>query len=61
MQIVAITPNHQVMSVVQVVGHDRSEICGPAFNSSHNRLYFSSQRGETGSNTDGVIFEISQA
>ena len=61
MQIVAITPNHQVMPIVQVVGHDRSEICGPAFNSSHDRLFFSSQRGESGSNADGVIFEVSRA
>ena len=61
MQIVAITPTHQVMPIVQVVGHDRSEICGPAFNSSHDRLFFSSQRGESGSNADGVIFEVSRA
>ena len=60
MQIVAITPNHQIMPIVQIVGHDRSEICGPAFNNSHDRLYFSSQRGQTGSNSDGVIFEISR-
>ena len=60
MQIVAITPNHQIMPIVQVVGHERSEICGPAFNPSHDRLYFSSQRGQTGANSDGVIFEISR-
>ena len=61
MQIVAITPSHQIMPIIQVVGHDRSEICGPAINPSQDRLYFSSQRGETGSNDDGVIFEISRA
>ena len=60
MQIVAITSNHQIIPIVQVVGHDRSEICGPAFNASHDRLYFSSQRGQTGANSDGVIFEISR-
>ena len=60
MQIVAITPNRQIMPIVQVVGYDRSEICGPTFNISHDRHYFSSQRGQTVANSDGVIFEISR-
>ena len=60
MQLIGITLNQNLVPIAQVVGHDRSEICGPAFDPSHNRLYFSSQRGETGSSQDGVIFEISR-
>jgi len=60
MQLIGITLHQNLIPIAQVVGHDRSEICGPAFDPSHNRLYFSSQRGETGSSQDGVIFEISR-
>jgi secreted PhoX family phosphatase len=45
MQIVAILPDGETRPLVQVVGHDRSEITGPAFDPSGTRLYFSSQRG----------------
>ncbi|HYD10459.1 MAG TPA: alkaline phosphatase PhoX [Acidimicrobiales bacterium] len=34
-----------VTPIVQVVGHDGSEITGPAFSPDGTRLYFSSQRG----------------
>ena len=46
MQIVAITPEGSLVPVVQVVGQDLSEITGPAFDPSLQRLYFSSQRGD---------------
>jgi secreted PhoX family phosphatase len=58
MQIVAITPERRVVPVVQVVGHPYSEVAGPAFDPSGTRLYFSSQRGATGSAQDGVTFEV---
>jgi secreted PhoX family phosphatase len=58
MQIVAITPDRKVMPVVQIVGHVRSEVTGPAFDPSGTRLYFSSQRGADGSSSHGVTFEV---
>jgi outer membrane protein assembly factor BamB len=54
MQVVAVLPDGRVKPLVQVVGHDGSEICGPAFDPSGTRLYFSSQRGPGG----GWTFEV---
>lgn len=45
MQIVIITPERIVAPFLQVTGHTGSELAGPAFDPSGNRLYFSSQRG----------------
>jgi uncharacterized protein len=59
MQIVVLTPDDRVIPLVQVMGHDKSEVTGPAFDPSHQRLYFSSQRGALGNNDDGVTYEIS--
>lgn len=41
---------------LQLVGHDGSEIAGPAFAPAGDRLYFSSQRGIDGRN--GMTFEV---
>ncbi len=57
MQIVAILPDGRLLPLVQVTGHDNSEITGPAFDPSGTRLYFSSQRG-AGAGTGGVTYEI---
>jgi len=57
MQIVVLTAG-KVFPLLQVVGHDRSEIAGPAFSPDGSRLYFSSQRGKTGNSEDGMTFEI---
>jgi secreted PhoX family phosphatase len=44
----------------QLIGHDGSEVTGPAFNPDGTRLYFSSQRGTDGSsNGPGMTFEVS--
>ncbi len=59
LEIVAITPDGSVVPVMQLVGHNGSEVTGPAFDPSLSRLYFSSQRGTTGSSSDGITFEIS--
>ena len=56
MQLIALTPNGDIEPVIQIVGHDGSEITGPAFEPSGTRLYFSSQRGE--SSGGGVTFEV---
>lgn len=58
MQIVAITPSGSVVPVLQLVGHSSSEVTGPAFDPGRMRLYFSSQRGTTGSSSNGVTFEV---
>jgi secreted PhoX family phosphatase len=58
MQIVTITADESIVPVVQVVGHENSEVTGPAFDPSGNRLYFSSQRGTTGTSEDGITFEV---
>lgn len=59
MQIVALTPDLRMFPLVQIVGQDRSEITGPAFDPSHQRLYFSSQRGTLGDGEGGITYEVS--
>jgi secreted PhoX family phosphatase len=46
-----------VAPILQVVGHEGSEITGPAMSPDGSRLYFSSQRGAGGSGR-GVTFEV---
>lgn len=60
MQIVLLTPAGAVMPIVQVTGQDESEICGPAFDPSYQRLYFSSQTGPKNRDDDGITYEISR-
>ncbi len=44
---------------MQLIGHDGSEIAGPAFNPRGDRLYVTSQRGTGGSyGSPGMTFEI---
>lgn len=59
LQIVVIDAQGGLYPVVQLEGHDRSEIAGIAFNPDADRLYFSSQRGTTGQSDAGITFEIS--
>lgn len=62
MQIVAITPDVSLVPVVQVTGQELSEITGPAFDPSLQRLYFSSQRGFDGADIlarGGITYEVS--
>lgn len=56
-QIVALTPEGGVVPILQVVGQDHSELCGPAFDPTYTRLYFSSQTGFT-ENGPGLTYEI---
>ena len=58
MQIVVLSAG-KVLLLLQLTGHDRSEITGLAFSPDGTRLYFSSQRGQTGRAEDGMTFEIS--
>ncbi|MBL4821547.1 MAG: DUF839 domain-containing protein [Gammaproteobacteria bacterium] len=59
MQIVLLTSDDKVIPLMQIVGHERSEITGPAFDPAFKRLYFSSQRGSEGVNGSGITYEIS--
>jgi len=61
MEIVAISVDGAIAPVLQVTGQDGSEITGPAFGPSFDRLYFSSQRGTSGviTGVDGVTYEVS--
>ena len=57
MELVVLTADGIAAPLVRVVGHDGSEVAGPAFDPGGTRLYFSSQRG--GPNQAGVTFEVS--
>ncbi len=59
MQIVVLTPDYEPLPLLQIVNQDQSEICGPAFDPSFQRMYFSSQKGFTGQGADGITYEIS--
>jgi hypothetical protein len=58
MQVVAVSPSGDVAPLVQIDGHSGSEITGLAFDPTLRRLYFSSQRGLTGTGV-GVTYEVS--
>jgi len=53
-----ITPDRVVSRFFHLNGHSGSEITGIAFAPTHDRMYFSSQRGTTGRSRDGVTFEV---
>ena len=59
LQVVVIATDGGIYPILELVGHDQSEICGVAFSPDGSRLYFSSQRGKTGDAADGVTFEVS--
>ncbi|GAA0931903.1 alkaline phosphatase PhoX [Nonomuraea longicatena] len=47
-----------VVPFLRLTGHDESTLTGPAFSPDGSRLYFSSQRGRSGTGTDGHTFEV---
>lgn len=61
MQIVVLTDAGSVAPLLQIVGHEKSEITGPAFDPSYQRLYFSSQRGSVGKSSGGITYEVSRS
>ena len=61
MQVVMVPLQGEIRAVAQLSGQPRSEITGVAFSPDGSRLYFSSQRGETGDPDDGLTYEISGA
>jgi secreted PhoX family phosphatase len=58
MEICIITPDDIVAPFLRVNGHLFSEITGPAFTPAGDRLYFSSQRGTSGSSGGGITYEV---
>jgi hypothetical protein len=46
------------ITLLRLPEHRESEITGLAFDPSGSRLYFSSQRGNTGKSQDGISFEL---
>lgn len=57
-QIVALTVDGRVLPVVQVTGHSRTELTGPAFSPDGTRLYFSSQWGPGSDGRPGITYEL---
>ncbi len=58
LQIIALAKSNKLVPLAQLVGHNSSEVTGPAFSPDGKRLYFSSQRGTSGSSRGGVTFEV---
>ncbi|WP_335988819.1 alkaline phosphatase PhoX [Glycomyces sp. MUSA5-2] len=58
MEICIITPDDVVAPFLRLTGQSGSEITGPAFNPAGDRLYFSSQRGTSGSSSGGITYEV---
>ncbi|MGX7825240.1 alkaline phosphatase PhoX [Actinokineospora sp. 24-640] len=58
MEICVITPAGVVAPFLQITGQSSSEITGPAFTPAGDRLYFSSQRGTSGSSGGGITYEV---
>ncbi|MFF3329735.1 alkaline phosphatase PhoX [Streptomyces sp. NPDC002888] len=58
LEICLITPDDVVAPFLRVGGQSSSEITGPAFSPDGTRLYFSSQRGTSGSSSGGITYEV---
>ena len=61
MQVVAISAEGPIVPLVQITGQDGSEVTGPVFGPSLDRLYFSSQRGTEGADLlgmSGITYEV---
>lgn len=58
MEICVITPDDKISTFLRLNGHGSSEITGPAFNPAGTHLYFSSQRGTSGSSSGGVTYRV---
>jgi secreted PhoX family phosphatase len=56
MEICLITPDDKISPFLRITGQGGSEITGPAFTPAGDRLYFSSQRGTSGSSSGGITY-----
>ena len=57
MQLIVLDQQGDTAPLLQVTGHDGSEITGPALDPRRRTLHFSSQRGVTGTNA-GVTYAV---
>jgi uncharacterized protein len=57
-QIVALTTGGAVVPLLQITGHGRTELTGPAFSPDGLRLYFSSQWGPGADGHRGITYEV---
>ena len=58
MRIIVVASGVKPFELVNVIGHSDSEITGPAFSPDGSRLYFSSQSGAAGDDSDGRTYEM---
>ncbi|HEY5789104.1 MAG TPA: alkaline phosphatase PhoX [Gammaproteobacteria bacterium] len=59
MQLVALELDGTTWPLLQLLGHARSELAGPAFSPDGRRLYLSAQRGADGDPRHGFTVEVS--
>ena len=57
LELVILEPNGATSAFLRVLNQSGSELTGPAFDPSGTRLYFSSQRGPTGTGS-GITYEV---
>lgn len=58
MELVGLTSKGLAYAMFRLSGQDESEITGPAFSPDGKYLYFSSQRGFTGTHDGGITYQI---
>ena len=58
LEIVLLTPDCVAAALVRVTGQTGTEITGPAFDPLGRRLYFSSQRANSGAGAHGITYEV---
>jgi hypothetical protein len=58
MEINVITPAGVVAPFLRILDQQSSEVTGPAFSPDGTRLYFSSQRGRSGTDGGGITYEV---
>ncbi|MEV0381460.1 alkaline phosphatase PhoX [Nonomuraea sp. NPDC050643] len=56
MEVCLITQDDKISPFLRINGQSASEITGPAFSPAGDRLYFSSQRGTSGSSSGGITY-----
>ncbi|WP_324277221.1 alkaline phosphatase PhoX [Blastococcus brunescens] len=58
MRICSLATSGRATPFLSISGHSDSEMTGPAFSPDGTRLYFSSQRGPTGEDGNGITYEV---
>ena len=58
LEICLIEPTGTVSPFLRISGQNSSEVTGPAFSPDGTRLYFSSQRGTSGTSAGGITYEV---